>query len=121
MERAANMRQSEKTRRQFSLFNIKAGGVDLTFLILVLLLLTIGLIMLFSASYAYAYYNRGNSFAFISNQLVYAVIGVVLMLLLRSAAGPLRRCGPGSTRRPSARREDHVWRGRRWRRPGRVR
>lgn len=82
MNRAANMRQSEKTRRQFSLFNIKAGGVDLTFLILVLLLLTIGLIMLFSASYAYAYYNRGNSFAFISNQLVYAVIGVVLMLLL---------------------------------------
>ena len=56
--------------------------MDLTFLILVMLLLSIGLVMLFSASYPNALYYRGNSFFFISNQLVFAVIGVVLMLLI---------------------------------------
>ncbi|MCL2579595.1 MAG: putative lipid II flippase FtsW [Oscillospiraceae bacterium] len=69
-------------RVRFSLFNIKAGGVDLTFLILVMLLLSIGLVMLFSASYPNALYYRGNSFFFIINQLVFAVAGVVLMMLV---------------------------------------
>ena len=84
MEHAARSRgrPQEGPRRSFSLFNTKVGSVDLTFLILVLLLLTIGLIMLFSASYAYAYYNRGNSYTFISNQLFYAVLGSVLMMLV---------------------------------------
>ncbi|MGI6404820.1 MAG: putative lipid II flippase FtsW [Oscillospiraceae bacterium] len=69
-------------RGALSFFNVKAGGIDLTFLILVLLLLTIGLIMLFSASFANALYYRNNSYAFISNQLVFAVVGVVLMLMI---------------------------------------
>ena len=59
------------------------GGIDLTFLILVLLLLAIGLIMLFSASYAYSYYHEnGNSFYYISRQLVFALVGVPVMLII---------------------------------------
>lgn len=66
----------------FSLFNINVGGVDLTFLILTLLLLTIGLVMLFSSSFAYALYYFGDSYKFIRSQLVWAVLGVVLMLMV---------------------------------------
>lgn len=79
---AAMRMEPEKKTPPLSLFNFKTGGVDLTFMILVVLLLTIGLIMLFSASYAYALYNRGSSFAFISSQLVFAVLGTFLMLLI---------------------------------------
>jgi len=82
---AADRQQRPASHRKkgvLSFFNVKAGGVDLTFLILVLLLLTIGLIMLFSASFANALYYRNNSYAFISNQLVFATVGVVLMLMI---------------------------------------
>lgn len=56
--------------------------MDMTFLILVLLLLTIGLVMLFSASYANAYYIMGNSFHYISSQVLYAAMGIVAMLFI---------------------------------------
>jgi cell division protein FtsW len=56
--------------------------MDLPLLVLVFLLLVSGLIALFSASYATAYYNEGNSFAFISRQLLWAAIGVVFMLII---------------------------------------
>lgn len=56
--------------------------IDLPLLTLVLVLLTVGLVMLFSASYATAYYNEGNSFAFISRQLLWAVLGVVVMFIV---------------------------------------
>lgn len=68
--------------RAFALFNVRAGGIDLTFLILVILLLTVGLIMLFSASYANAYYIHNNSFFFISKQLGWGLAGLVLMILI---------------------------------------
>ncbi len=74
--------QPDEKKQGFSFINVRAGGIDITFLILVLLLLTIGLIMLFSASFAFALFNRGNSYAFISNQLVFAIVGVILMLLI---------------------------------------
>ncbi len=39
--------------------------------------------MLFSASYAYAFYNDdGNSYAYISRQLIFAVVGLVAMFIL---------------------------------------
>jgi cell division protein FtsW len=56
--------------------------MDLPLLVLVFLLLVSGLIALFSASYATAYYNEGNSFAFISRQLLWAAVGVVFMLII---------------------------------------
>ena len=57
--------------------------MDLPLFFLVLVLLTIGLVMLFSASYAYAYYNQnGDSYWFISRQALFAVLGVVVMVLI---------------------------------------
>lgn len=57
------------------------GNMDVTFLVLVLLLLTFGLIMLFSASYAYAYYHDNDSFYYIKKQMIFAVAGVVAMIV----------------------------------------
>ncbi|MDR2909481.1 MAG: putative lipid II flippase FtsW [Oscillospiraceae bacterium] len=54
----------------------------MTFMILVMLLLTIGLMMLFSASFANALYYHGNSYRFIFSQLVFAIIGVVAMIVI---------------------------------------
>ena len=56
--------------------------MDVTFLTLVLLLMAFGLVMLFSASYANARYNYGDSFHFIKDQIVFAVVGVVGMLVI---------------------------------------
>jgi len=61
---------------------IKRGKIDITFFSLVLILLTIGLVMLFSASYAYSYEYYGNSYKFISRQALFAVAGVIIMLVI---------------------------------------
>ncbi len=59
------------------------GKMDMTFFGMVILLLTVGLVMLFSSSYAYAYYNyNGNSYKFIGNQALFAVVGVAVMIVL---------------------------------------
>ena len=59
------------------------GGFDVTFFAAVLALMTIGLVMLFSASYPYAYqkYN-GDSYYFFKRQLIFAVIGVIVMIVV---------------------------------------
>lgn len=58
------------------------GGFDIPFLIIVLVLLTIGLVMLFSSSYTYAYYNRGDSAYFFKRQLVFAIVGIIVMFIV---------------------------------------
>lgn len=58
------------------------GMLDVPYLILTLLLVAVGLIMLFSASYARAYYLTGNSARYFTSQLVFAVLGTVVMLLV---------------------------------------
>ena len=59
------------------------GGIDVFFLLLVIAILTIGLVMLFSASYTYAFYNKkGDSTYFFKRQLIFAVVGVICMLLV---------------------------------------
>ena len=78
----SRMNSAERKKSGFSLFNIGVGSIDVTFLILVLLLLTIGLVMLFSASFAYALFYFKDSFHFIKAQLLYAALGVFLMLLI---------------------------------------
>ena len=55
--------------------------MDITFLAIVLILLTIGLVMLFSASYAYSLEYYGNSYKFITRQLVLGAAGVAAMLI----------------------------------------
>ena len=69
----------DKKRPQYA-----KGGVDLTFLLFVLVLLVFGLVMMFSASYAYAYYYDGNSFHYITRQLVFAIMGLGAMAFFAS-------------------------------------
>ncbi len=79
------MASAENSKKKSKLNNgwfIKNGSMDLTFLFFVVLILGIGLIMLFSASYSYAYTNYGNSYHFIIKQALFAVGGVVAMLII---------------------------------------
>ena len=76
-----------RKKKKFSFRNIKIlgirSGLDMPFLILVLLLVTIGLVMMFSASYPNAFYlHKGDSFFFIRNQAIFAVMGLALMLFV---------------------------------------
>ena len=59
----------------------KTAEMDLPFFVLVMLLVSIGLVMVFSASSANAYYRFGDSYYFIRSQLLWAVVGTVVMLL----------------------------------------
>ena len=61
-------------RRQRAVF-----PMDLPFLVLVLTLVAFGLVMLFSASYAVALYRRGDAYAYIRPQLLYAALGLIAM------------------------------------------
>lgn len=76
-------REERRRRRpvQYKLFSLGAG-LDMPLLIFILVLLAIGLVMLFSASYAYSYFHYGNSYFFISRQAVFAVAGVIAMLVI---------------------------------------
>ena len=76
-------REERRRRRpvQYKLFSLGAG-LDMALLIFILVLLAIGLVMLFSASYAYSYFHYGNSYFFISRQAMFAVAGVIAMLVI---------------------------------------
>lgn len=58
------------------------GGFDLAFFSIVMILLMFGLIMMFSAGYAYALYHYHDAFYFIKRQAVFAVMGVIIMLVM---------------------------------------
>ena len=58
------------------------GSIDIPFLGLTIALLTIGLIKLFSASYQYAYYYKDSSYYYFIRQILFAVAGLVAMLLM---------------------------------------
>jgi len=62
--------------------NTKRPGFDKPFMWLALVLLMIGLVMVFSASFASANYLSGNPLRFFSRQLVFAISGVALMLIV---------------------------------------
>lgn len=55
--------------------------MDLPFLVLVLTLVSFGLVMLYSASYAVALYRRGDAFAYIRSQLLFAAVGLIALYL----------------------------------------
>ncbi|MEG0230052.1 MAG: FtsW/RodA/SpoVE family cell cycle protein, partial [Oscillospiraceae bacterium] len=59
----------------------KKPPMDMVFFILVIAITCFGLVMLFSASYSYCYYRYGNSYFYIQRQFVWAVVGVVVMLV----------------------------------------
>ena len=75
--------QEERTARWEPLARrlAPAAPVDLPFLVLVLALVAFGLVMLFSASYAVALYRRGDPYAYIRPQLLYAALGLAAMWL----------------------------------------
>ena len=58
------------------------GSMDLPYLVLTLLLLAIGLLMLFSASFVSAMHSEGNSSYYFVRQAIFAVLGIVLMLVV---------------------------------------
>ena len=67
---------------EFKILSLKPN-MDLPFLFLVLTILVIGLVMMFSASYPNAYYlHKGDSFYFIKNQVIFAIMGVIAMIAI---------------------------------------
>ena len=88
---AERVREHERSRRassrgakrktKFSLLSI-GKGIDMPFCLIIFVLLAIGLIMMFSASYPVAYYEIGDSYYYLKRQLIFAGIGIVLMLLV---------------------------------------
>lgn len=61
---------------------LTVGAMDIPFFALTIALLTIGLIMLFSASYPYALQNEGDSYYYFKRQIIFAIVGVVAMLVM---------------------------------------
>ncbi len=55
---------------------------DIPFFVGVLLLLGVGLIMLFSAGYADAFYKHGDSYYYIRKQAIFAILGLVAMIII---------------------------------------
>ncbi len=58
------------------------GMLDLPFLLLTLLLVIIGLVMMYSASYARAYAETGNAAYYFTRQAIFAVLGIVAMMVI---------------------------------------
>lgn len=91
-KRSAYGRQNEKSKKSERVSKYKnsirnsfayaQGSFDIVFFMTVLALLTIGLVMLFSASYPYAYQNDGDSYFYFKRQLVFALVGVPIMLFV---------------------------------------
>ncbi len=79
-----NQRPRQKGRKKSSLANslFTKGSMNIPFFLTLITIVTVGLIMLFSASYTYSYYFRDGSTSIFVRQLIYAVIGIVLMLAI---------------------------------------
>ncbi len=70
--------KSQKPNKKAILGSI--GKIDLPFLVLTLILLVFGLIMVASASYVASYYEHdGDSYYYIKRQIIFAIIGIVVM------------------------------------------
>ena len=58
------------------------GGLDIPFFIIVIALITLGLMMMFSASSSYSYYYFNDSFYYFKRQLVFAILGLVVLAVM---------------------------------------
>lgn len=59
------------------------GGFDFPFMLIVTILLCVGLVMMFSASYVNALkHHQGDPYYYIKRQAIYAVLGIVVMLVV---------------------------------------
>lgn len=70
-----------KEKEQLKLI-VKKKALDYGLLIVVLVLLAIGLVMILSASAPYSLRTEGDSYFYVKKQLVFAVVGIVCMLLI---------------------------------------
>lgn len=61
---------------------VKEKPFDFIIFITVLILLSMGLVMVLSASSPWALSHQGNSYYFVIRQLIFAIIGIVLMLII---------------------------------------
>lgn len=76
-------KKGKKSVRRFkqNIFNLGVG-LDIPLMVIVITLVAIGLVMLFSASFAYALYYKGDSYFYIKDQALFAVVGIIAMLLI---------------------------------------
>lgn len=77
-----------KKKKKFQLgdyFKLAPKGthIDRVFLLITVTLLAFGLVVLYSASYVRGIYERGDSFHYIKDQLIFAVIGLAIMLFVQ--------------------------------------
>ena len=77
--RAPSKKGSGRRKVNFSLLNI-GKGIDIPFVLLIFILLAIGITMMFSASYPVAYYEIGDSYYYLKRQLIFALVGLVIMM-----------------------------------------
>ena len=71
-----------KKKKEKSFSSFLNNPVDFTLVITILLLLSIGLVMVLSASSPSALSESGNSYAYFSKQLVFAILGIIAMLFI---------------------------------------
>lgn len=71
----------EKEKNQLKLI-VKKKSLDYGLFIDVLILLAIGLVMVLSASAPYSLRTEGDSYFYVKRQLLFAVIGIVCMLVI---------------------------------------
>lgn len=71
-----------KKKKEKSFSSFVNNPIDFTLLITILLLLSIGLIMVLSASSPSALSESGNSYAYFSKQLIFAILGIIAMLFI---------------------------------------
>jgi len=71
-----------KKKKEKSFSSFVNNPIDFTLVITILLLLSIGLVMVLSASSPSALSESGNSYAFFSKQLIFAILGIAAMLFI---------------------------------------
>ena len=76
----AKQNAKPKKKRGF----LARGGLDIPFFIIVIALITLGLMMMFSASSSYSYYYFNDSFYYFKRQLIFALLGLVVLGIMSS-------------------------------------
>ena len=71
-----------KKRKEKSFSSFLNNPIDFTLLITILLLLAIGLVMVLSASSPSALSDSGDSYAYFSKLLLFAILGIIAMLFI---------------------------------------
>ena len=71
-----------KRKKEKSFSSFLNNPIDFTLVITILLLLSIGLVMVLSASSPSALSESGNSYAYFSKQLLFAVLGLISMVFI---------------------------------------